>query len=154
MTRVAELSVPPDRVMLDTNIFLAATDQSRAEHRDALTLLNRWPDGNTALFVSGQILREYLAVATRPADSNGLGLKPAGATGNVRAIQQRTALLTEDSRVAERLLRLLDDIQFGGRQVHDANIVATMLVHGVGTVVTMNTGDFQRFAGYISVLSL
>ncbi len=154
MTRVAELSVPPDRVMLDTNVFLAATDQSRAEHRDALTLLNRWSDGDTTLFVSGQILREYLAVATRPADNNGLGLKSAEATGNVRAIQQRTALLTEDTRVAERLLRLLDDIQFGGRQVHDANIVATMLVHGVSTVITMNTGDFQRFAGYISVLSL
>lgn len=154
MTRAAELSVPPDRVMLDTNVFLAATDESRTEHQDALALLNRWPDADTALCVSGQILREYLAVATRPATSNGLGLKPAEAAGNVRAIRQQTALLPEDARVTERLLRLLDDTQFAGRQVHDANIVATMLVHGVGTVVTMNTTDFQRFAGYISVLSL
>jgi predicted nucleic acid-binding protein len=140
--------------MLDTNVFLAATDESRAEHQDALALLNRWPDADTALCVSGQILREYLAVATRPSESNGLGLKAAEAAGNVRAIQQRTALLTEDARVTERLLRLLDDTVYAGRQVHDANIVATMLVHGVSTVVTMNTGDFTRFAGYISVLSL
>jgi predicted nucleic acid-binding protein len=154
VTRAAELSVPPDRVMLDTSVFLAATDESRTEHRDALSLLNRWPDADTALCVSGQVLREYLAVATRPATSNGLGLKPAEAAGNVRAIRQQTALLTEDARVTERLLRLLDDTGFAGRQVHDANIVATMLVHGVGTVVTMNTADFQRFTGYISVLSL
>lgn len=29
-----------------------------------------------------------------------------------------------------------------------------MLVHGVGTVVTMNVGDFDRFGAYISVLKL
>ena len=140
--------------MLDTNVFLAATDETRAEHLDALALLNRWPDANTTLCVSGQILREYLAVATRPAGSNGLGLKSAEAAGNVRAIQDRTALLAEDARVTKRLLRLLDDTQFAGRQVHDANIVATMLVHGVSAVVTVNTGDFTRFAGYVSVLNL
>ena len=140
--------------MLDTNVFLAATDESRAEHSGALALLNRWPDANATLCVSGQILREYLTVATRPADRNGLGLKPAEAAANVRAIQDRTALLAEDARVTERLLRLCDDVQFAGRQVHDANVVATMLVHGVGTVVTMNAGDFERFGGYISVLSL
>ena len=116
--------------------------------------LNRWPEANATLCVSGQILREYLTVATRPADRNGLGLKPAEAAANVRAIQDRTTLLAEDARVTERLLRLCDDVQFAGRQVHDANVVATMLVHGVGTVVTMNAGDFERFGGYISVLSL
>jgi hypothetical protein len=29
-------------------------------------LLNRWPDTDSVLCVSGQVLREYLAVATRP----------------------------------------------------------------------------------------
>jgi predicted nucleic acid-binding protein len=154
VTRAADLTVPPARVMLDTNVFLAATDESRAEHPNALALLNQWPDADTSLCVSGQILREYIAVATRPADSNGLGLKPAEAAGNVRAIQDRTILLAEDARVTERLLRLLDDAQFAGRQVHDANIVATMLVYSVGTVVTMNTADFERFGAYISVLRL
>jgi len=140
--------------MLDTNVFLAATDESRAEHSDALAILNRWPDGNTTLCVSGQILREYLAVATRPAGKNGLGLKATEAAGNVRAIRERATLLAEDPRVADRLLRLLDDVECGGKQVHDANVVATMLVHGVGTVVTMNTDDFARFAGYVSLLRL
>jgi predicted nucleic acid-binding protein len=140
--------------MLDTNVFLAATDEGRTEHADALALLNRWPDAQATLCVSGQILREYLAVATRPADRNGLGLKPAEAAGNVRAIQDRTTLLTEDARVTERLLRLLDDVRFAGRRVHDANVVATMLVHGVSAVVTMNTADFERFGAYISVLRL
>jgi predicted nucleic acid-binding protein len=152
--RVAELTVPPDRVMLDTNVLLAATDESRAEHSDALAILNRWPDEQATLCTSGQILREYLAVATRPVGHNGLGLKSDEAAGNVRAIRERTTLLEEDSRVADRLLRLLDDVECGGKQVHDANVVATMLVHGVGTVVTMNVGDFGRFGRYVSVVQL
>jgi predicted nucleic acid-binding protein len=72
----------------------------------------------------------------------------------VRAIQGAGGAADRDARVAGRLLRLLRDAQFAGRQVHDANIVATMLVHGVSTVVTLHAGDFQRFAGCISVLSL
>ena len=31
-TRVADLVMPPARVMVDTNVLLAATDESRTEH--------------------------------------------------------------------------------------------------------------------------
>jgi predicted nucleic acid-binding protein len=56
--------------------------------------------------------------------------------------------------VADRLLGLLGDVECGGNQIHDANVVATMLVHGVGTVVTMNLDDFARFGGYVSLVGL
>jgi predicted nucleic acid-binding protein len=153
-TRVADLAIVPDRVMLDTNVLLAATDEGRAEHRDALTVLNDWAATRTDLCTSGQILREYLAVATRPAEKNGLGLSLPDALGNVRAIRDRTTLLAEDSKVADRLLGLLADIDCRGKQVHDANLVATMLVHGIGTVITMNLADFARFAGHVSLIGL
>jgi predicted nucleic acid-binding protein len=153
-TRVADLATVPDRVMLDTNVLLAATDEGRAEHRDALTVVNDWAAGHIDLCTSGQILREYLAVATRPAEKNGLGLNLPDALGNVRAIRGRTTLLTENAKVADRLLGLLADIECRGRQVHDANLVATMLVHGIGTVVTMNLADFARFQGHVSLIQL
>ena len=153
-TRVADLAILPDRVMVDTNVLLAATDESRAEHHDALTILNDWPAGATTLCASGQILREYLAVATRPADRNGLGLKLPDALGNVHAIRERTTLLAEDAKVAERLLGLLADVEAGGKQVHDANVVATMLVHGIGVIVTMNLDDFAPFGQYVDLLRL
>ena len=152
-TRVANLVAPPDRVMIDTNVLLAATDESRTEHRRRLTILNDWPDATT-LCTSGQILREYLAVATRPADRNGLGLDLSEALGNVRAIRERTTLLAEDDKVAERLLGLLADVEAGGKQVHDANVVATMLVHGIAVIVTMNLDDFARFGQYVDLLRL
>jgi predicted nucleic acid-binding protein len=153
-TRAADLVTPPGRVMLDTNVLLAATDEARPEHRGALTIVNDWAATDTILCTSGQILREYLAVATRPAERNGLGLRLRDALGNVRAIRERTIVLAEDSRVTDRLLGLLADVECGGKQVHDANVVATMLVHGIDTVVTMNTGDFARFDRYVSLVRL
>jgi len=140
--------------MLDTNVLLAATDEGRAEHRDALTVVNDWAAKRTDLCTSGQILREYLAVATRPVEKNGLGLHLADAVGNVRAIRKRTTLLSEDSKVADRLLGLLTDVDCRGKQVHDANLVATMLVHGLGAIVTMNLEDFARFERHVTLIQL
>src|SRR5699024_8228052 len=134
-----------DRVVLDTNVLLAATDEGRAEHQRALAVLNDWPGRGATLYASGQILREYLAVATRPVEHNGLGLSRPDATANVRAVRGRIRLLAENDKVSDRLLELVNEIACAGKQVHDANVVATMLVHGVDAIVTLNTDDFARF---------
>lgn len=52
--RVADLDVRPDRVMLDAFVLLAATDEGRAEHHGALTIMNEWAVGGTTLCTSGQ----------------------------------------------------------------------------------------------------
>lgn len=147
-TRVA------DRAFLDTNILLAATDEGRFEHQAAQAVLNSWPSAGTVLYTSGQILREYLVVATRPVDHNGLGMMRADALANVRALQSRLLLLAEDSKVCHRLLELLDAVDCTGKQVHDANVVATALVHGVDTLVTRNLDDFARFSNLVEVIDL
>src|SRR5262249_12986307 len=144
----------PSRAMLDTNVFLAATDQARSEHRQAMVILNEWAGRGTTLYASGQIVREYLAVATRAMDRNGLGLKQADALANVRALRSRTILLAEDTNVAGRLLGMLDEIPCGGKQVHDANVVATMLVHGIDSLITINVADFDRFRQHITLIPL
>ncbi len=150
----AELAIPPDRAMLDTNVLLAATDEGRVEHGQALEIVNDWPGRGTTLYTSGQIMREYLAVATRPAARNGLGLDLADALANVHALRGRTSLLAEDGKVADRLLALLNDVACSGKQVHDANVVATMLVHGIDTIVTINLDDFARFGQYVTLARL
>jgi hypothetical protein len=45
-------------------------------------------------------------------------------------------------------------MECGAEQVHDANVIATMLIHGVGTVVTMNVADFAHFGRYVSLVEL
>jgi predicted nucleic acid-binding protein len=144
----------PSRAMLDTNVILSATDEGRAEHRQALLIFSNWAGSGTSLYASEQVMREYLAVATRPADKNGLGLKQDDAVANVRAFRTRVTLLSEDSKVADCLLGLLDEIPCAGKQVHDANVVATMIVHGIDSLVTMNLADFSRFDDRIRLIAL
>ena len=43
------------------------------------------------------------------------------------------------------LSRLQDTHQIRGKQIHDANIVAVMLTHGIYRLVTYNQADFGRF---------
>lgn len=143
-----------DRVVLDTNVLLAATDEERSDHQDAVTSLNEWPASGVVLYTSGQILREYLVVATRPVDHNGLGMPQAAAVANVRALRGRLRLMAEHDKVADRLADLLDAVDCTGKQVHDANVVATMLVHGVDTVITSNVEDFARFGDHVRVATL
>ncbi|MGI8577394.1 MAG: type II toxin-antitoxin system VapC family toxin [Nocardioidaceae bacterium] len=143
-----------DRAVLDTNVLLAATDEARQEHEQAVAAINVWPASGLVLYTSGQILREYLAVATRPVGQNGLGMGRLDAVANVRALRVRLNLLAEDTKVSDRLLELLETVECGGKQVHDANVVATMLVHGIDTVVTMNADDFGRFGDHVLVVGL
>lgn len=143
-----------DRAILDTNVLLAATDEARPEHGRAVRALEEWPATGVVLYTSGQILREYLAVATRPVDVAGLGLPRADALANVRVLRAHLTLLVEDRRVSDRLLQLLAEVECAGKQVHDANVVATMLVHGVESLVTINLSDFTRFDRHVRVVAL
>jgi hypothetical protein len=72
---------------------------------------------------------------------------------NARALDARLQSLDENHKVTERLLVLLDDVECTGKQVHDANIVGTVLAHGIDVLVTLNTDDFVRFARYVRAVS-
>lgn len=137
-------------VMVDTNILLTATEVTRLRHARAQDVLQTWP----RLYVSGQILREYLAVATRPASENGLGLELSLALENVQEFLGRLRFLDETRKTFQNLRELLVEIPCRGRQLHDANLVATALAHGVSAVVTENPKDFLRFHGRLTVLEL
>jgi toxin-antitoxin system PIN domain toxin len=143
-----------ERVFVDTNVLLAASDPSRPHHRKALHVLDRWPSTGVILFASGQVLREYLVVATRPLQANGLGLSRAEALDNVQQLLRRLHLLDESARSRERLLALVRDVEVSGKQIHDANIVATMLGGEVTAILTLDRGDFERFGHMVTLMEL
>jgi predicted nucleic acid-binding protein len=141
-------------VLVDTNVLLSATAPLRPLHRAALAVLNDWPNQGTILATSSQVLREYLAVATRPVAVNGLGLGVEDALANVAAFRGRMRLLVDNEPVWDRLRALIATYGCMGKQVHDANIVATGLTSGVARLVTANAGDFNRFAADIEAIDL
>lgn len=147
------MTTSADLVLLDTNILIAATDEGRDDHKKALSILTDRPAAGMTLYTSGQILREYLAVATRPVDVNGLGLGQSDAIANVMTFQRRLRLIHENDKTLRRLLTLLGDVPCTGKQIHDANVVATALAHGIAAIVTLNSADFARFERHITVRS-
>lgn len=138
---------------IDTSVLLAATAASRPEHAHALDALDAG-FANRTLCLSGQVVREYLSVTTRPAAVNGFGLTQANALSNVRQFLERARFLDEGTTVSHALLRLLDAVPCLGKQIHDANIAATMLAHGVPRLMTLNPVDFRRFGEWIEVVGV
>ena len=136
-----------ETVFLDTNVLLTATDRSRRHHDDARRILELANRSGIHLALSGQVLREYLVVATRPQDANGLGLSAEDALANAAKIRSRAVLCEETAAVTARLESLVRIHNLTGRRIHDANIVATMQAHGVSTLVSDNAGDFEALAG-------
>ena len=141
-------------ILFDTNVLLSATAPAREFHALALRALNDWPNEGVGICTSGQVLREYLVVATRAVEVNGLGLSVADALANRDALETRMRFLDETHGVSIRLRELVQSSACVGKHVHDANVVATALAHGVERILTANVDDFLRFRDFIEVVPL
>jgi predicted nucleic acid-binding protein len=139
------MTMSDDSLFVDTNVLLTATDESRPLHSEALNLLSGITNRDKRLAASGQVVREYLVVATRPIENNGLGLSVTDAEANVTEFLRRLNLYDENEEVSRRLRQLATTHNLRGKRLHDANIVATMAVHGIHTLLTQNGADFAPF---------
>ena len=54
--------------------------------------------------------------------------------------------------VTASLVALFGEVRVGGSQVHDANIVATMLSYGERRLLTLNASDFRRYGDRIELV--
>ncbi len=138
---------PGEVFFLDTNVLLTATDRSRESHEAALAVLERSRRSGHHLALSGQIIREYLVVATRRLEDNGLGMSPPDALKNAAEFRRRTVFCEETEAVASKLEALVRAHGVTGKRIHDANVAATILTHGIAKLVTENVEDFARFEG-------
>lgn len=140
-------------VFLDTNILLRANVAEAPLHTEALAALKALRARGDALWISRQVLREFVAVLTRP-QVFATPRPPAIIVERVRYFQSHFWVADDTSAVTERLLTLLQTIPMGGKQIHDANIVATMQAYGIGYLLTLNAADFNRFSSLITIVSL
>lgn len=141
------------KVFVDTNVLLRANIISAPFHEEALEILTRLWEEDTDLWISRQILREYIANVTRPQTF----MKPMPLNrviANVEYFQTLFHVADETALVTTQLLNLLQEFPTGGKKIHDANIVATMMVNGIDTLVTQNVDDYRRFIGKINLIPL
>ncbi len=142
-----------DPVFVDTNILVYSTTTQSPFHAAALAKLHALTTAGYDLWTSRQILREYLASLSKP----GVVTAPvpmAALIADVGTFAARFSIAEDGPSVTMHLLNLLGTIPCGGKQVHDANIVATMRAHGIPNLLTYNIADFQRFSGHITIIPL
>ncbi len=140
-------------LFIDTNILIYASIFESPFHELARNALKKAYQENRNLWISRQILREYLVVVTRPQ----LFTKPLSIDKTINRIhffQQRFKVADDVPEVTQQLIKLVENYQIGGKQIHDANIVATMKAYDIANLLTYNTSDFNRFKNIIQIESI
>jgi predicted nucleic acid-binding protein len=136
--------------VVDTNVLVHSTAAGSPDHTRARAALSRL-QANGPVAITRQVLREYLSAATRP-QTWSRALTLAEATADTYVFIRRFKVLEDGPRVWDELMALTRSFSFGGKQIHDANIVATVLAHDETRLLTFNGADFQRFASLIEVV--
>ena len=142
-----------DRLLVDTNVLVYASLRSSPLHGYAIQALDTELQAEAELWVSRQVLREYLAVLTRPGTTT-LVSPRATAVADVTAFVKMFHIADDTSDVTTKLLALVQSVPMGGKQIHDANLVATMQAYGIPRLLTHNIVDFTRFGAAITVVPM
>ena len=138
-------------MFVDTNVLVNARILEAPDHETARTSLQRAFNGSEALRISRQVLREYLAVVTRP-QTWSAGIARDEALDDLERLVVAFEMLEDGPVVTDWLVSLCREVPVGGRQIHDANIVATMLAHGEHRLLTFNVADFHRYGTRIELI--
>lgn len=83
---------------------------------------------------------------TKPVANNGYGLSITEALTAVDIIEDEFFLLEDLTECFSQWKRLVRSNGVMGKNVHDANLVASALAHGLRHIATLNERDFRRYA--------
>lgn len=142
-----------DKIFIDTNILIYANLSLSLFHELAQNKIKQYVTAGSTLYLSRQVLREYLSSMTRKneltAEVSITQLKQ-----DIQFFSEDYYILEDSSSITEKLTELMEEFSVSGALVHDANIVATMIVNKIEHILTYNVSDFKKFEKYIKVISL
>ena len=140
-----------DACLLDSNILFRMGKRNDPHHQLIGSALHAIVGRGVPLCFTSQTLGEFWNASTRPLDKNGFGLSLTETDRLARVIERDFDFLPDGQAVHDRWRRLLVEHEVKGVQVHDARLAASMYVHGIPQLLTINVRDFARFRG-LSVL--
>ena len=138
-------------MFIDTNVLVYSRFPEAPHHEVAREALGRALQGPEPLRISRQIIREYLSVVTRP-QTWPIAITREDALNDVIRLAGNFEILKDGPLATETLVTLCREVSVGGRQIHDANIVATMIVHEERRLLTFNSADFRRYGDRIELV--
>lgn len=139
-------------MFIDTNILVTSRILEAPDHMTAREMLARAIESPEPVRISRQVIREYLVVLTRP-QTWPIAISRTDALDDVNRLASNFEVLEDGPLVTEFLIALCREVLVGGKQIHDANIVATMLAHGERRLLTFNTTDFLRYGDRVELVN-
>ena len=137
-------------LFIDTNILIYANVATAPLHEQALNSIKTAHQAKRPLWISRQVLREFIAARTRP-QTFAEPSTPNVVIERVRYLEEQFQVADDTAAVTSQLVKLMGDFKIGGKQVHDANIVASMLTYDIPCLLTHNVKDFERFGEVIKI---
>lgn len=137
--------------LIDTNVLLRLAQKKHPMRPDARRALVTLRKQGEELCIVPQNIIEFWAVATRPLESNGLGLTVDEAAREIRKLKRLFKLLPDTPAIFTEWEKLVIQHQVIGKPTHDARLVAAMVTHNMAHILTFNTGDFKRFSGITAI---
>lgn len=139
--------------LIDTNVLLRLAQKKHSMRPDARRALVTLRRQGEELCIVPQNIIEFWAVATRPLESNGLGLTVDEAAREIKKLKRLFKLLPDLPAIYAEWESLVIQYQVVGKPTHDAWPVAAMKAHNLSHILTFNTDDFKRFAD-ITIVNL
>lgn len=137
--------------LVDTNVLLRSIDLNHPMNPDAVQAISTLRSRGEQLHIVPQNLIEFWNVYTRPTDRNGLGRSVAETQAEVNRLKSLFPLLLDTEAIYQEWERLVVAYGIKGVNVHDARLVAAMLVHGLTHILTFNINDFARYSEITAV---
>lgn len=147
------------KVFVDTNVLLPYYFPELESFEECDACLRQLKQDGVELWISGQVMREFYVRANHPrtfekvtVTERALPLESEEVVRIVEALPDLFQIADQPNAVHELLPQLLREYEVGWRLTHDANILATMLVHSIDTICSLDS-DFERFADRVTILS-
>jgi len=137
--------------LLDTNILLRSVDSTHPMNPDAVNAIITLRNRGEQLYIVPQNLIEFWNVCTRQIQRNGLGRSATEAEAEINRLKQIFPLLLDTEAIYQEWERLVITYKVIGVNVHDARLVAAMIVHGLTNILTFNITDFARYSEITAV---
>ncbi|MBE9056831.1 type II toxin-antitoxin system VapC family toxin [Sphaerospermopsis sp. LEGE 08334] len=131
--------------LVDTNILLRLLQRNDSLNPVIRNAVRKLRNNGNILLITPQNCAEFWNVSTRPATKNGFGLTPKDADRQLKLIERIFPLLSDIPTVYPEWRRLVVKFGVSGVQVHDARLAATMKANNITYILTVNTGDFNRY---------
>lgn len=135
-------------VFVDTKVIVAASVEGHPSHALVTAYLERLAKAGAGICFSTQVCREFMVVLTRGPVEN-RSFEPPEALAVLAEWRGSCVVLEDSELVLADLLALVRRYSVRGKQIHDANIVASMRAHGITRLATLNVTDFRRFEDLI-----